>query len=343
MPEIQYMFCELEHKIFNATPASFNVFALDVFHFQYKHNSLYRQYADALHTDVAAIRLVSQVPFLPIRFFKTHPVVTGNFTPQAVFESSGTTGSTNSRHLVKDVELYRSSFIKAFERAYGSISNWCIIGLLPSYLERGNSSLVYMVSELVRESRHPQSGFYLYNFADLHKTLMHLEQSGQKTILIGVTFALVAFAEHYPLPLRHTVVMETGGMKGRGRELTRPELHAILMQAFQCGPIHAEYGMTELLSQAYSSGGGIFDPPSWMKILVRSDDDPFEVAAGPAGNASSIDGAINVVDLANLYSCSFIATDDVGRLYQTGQFEVNGRLDNSDLRGCSLMVAGAYF
>ena len=312
--------------------------ALDLFRFQYANNPLYRQYIDTLgrHTDTlgvdpAAIATPEAIPFLPIGFFKTQAVRTTDFVPEAVFASSGTTGMVTSRHEIKDLGLYRNSFTAGFERFYGSITDWCIIGLLPSYLERGNSSLVVMADELIRRSGHPESGFYLYEHAALYEILQRLEAQGQKTLLIGVSFALLDFAEKYSLSLQHTVVMETGGMKGRRRELTRTELHTFLTDRLGVKTIHAEYGMTELLSQAYSPGGGLFSCPPWMKVLVRSEDDPLEV------NGEG-EGILNVIDLANRWSCAFLATEDVGRVYPDGRFEVAGRVDNSDIRGCSLLV-----
>lgn len=305
---------------------------LELFAFQYANNPLYRQYTDALGVDPGHITAPAAIPFLPIGFFKTQAVRTTDFTPEAVFTSSGTTGMVTSRHEIKDLALYRASFRAGFQRFYGDITDWCVIGLLPSYLERANSSLVVMADELIRESGHPDSGFYLYDHASLYAVLQRLEAQGQKTLLIGVTFALLDFAEQYTLSLRHTVVMETGGMKGRRRELTRPELHAYLGQRLGVNAIHAEYGMTELLSQAYSAGGGIFTCPSWMQVLVRMEDDPLDVR-------TEGEGILNIIDLANRWSCAFLATDDVGRVYPDGRFEVSGRVDNSDMRGCSLLVA----
>lgn len=223
--------------------------------------------------------------------------------------------------------------MKAFELFYGPVSEWCIIGLLPSYLERSNSSLVVMADELIRRSGHASSGFYLYEHEKLAGVLQDLESKHQKTLLIGVTFGLLDFAEQFPMPLKHTIIMETGGMKGRREEMTRQEVHDILKKAFQLDAIHSEYGMTELLSQGYSTGEGIFLTPPWMKVSVRLEDDPLDVR-------SSGTGIINVIDLANIYSCCFIATEDVGRVYENGSFEVQGRVDNSDIRGCSLMIAG---
>ena len=327
------MICEFEDKVFNVQTADFETLALDIFRFQYNHNPVYHQYVKALSIVGDDVITISRIPFLPIQFFKTHAVKTTSFEPAVVFESSGTTQTLNSRHFVKDTGLYRQSFLQAWQQFYGPVEDWCIIGLLPSYLERGNSSLVYMASELVRLSRHTDSGFYLYEHEKLQQVLKGLEKAGQKTLLIGVTFALLDFAEKYPLPLHNTIVMETGGMKGRREEMTRQEVHAILKNAFQLSAIHSEYGMTELLSQAYSAGEGIFDCPAWMKVVVRQEDDPFDIRLSGTG-------VINIIDLANIYSCSFIATDDIGKLDVSGQFEVQGRMDNSDIRGCSLMVTG---
>lgn len=306
--------------------------ALDIFRFQYTENALYRQYVDTLGVAPASVRTLEAIPFLPVSFFKTFPVRSTNFTPETVFESSGTTGMVTSRHEVKDLDLYRKSFTAAFEHFYGPTGEWCIIGLLPAYLERSNSSLVLMVHELIAASGNPDSGFYLYEHEKLHETLQRLETKGQKTLLIGVTFALLDFAEKYAMELSHTVIMETGGMKGRRKEITRAELHAFLTQRLGVKTIHAEYGATELLSQAYSDGNGLFTCPAWMRVLVRKEDDPLDVA--PTG-----EGIINIIDLANIWSCSFIATEDVGFVHADKRFEVAGRVDNSDIRGCSLLVA----
>lgn len=243
-----------------------------------------------------------------------------------------------SRHLVKDAGIYRQSFLTCFEQFYGAAGNWCILGLLPSYLERHHSSLVYMVNELIRQSGHPQSGFYLHDMAALAAMLRQLEDKGQQALLIGVTFALLDFAAAHPMELRHTVIMETGGMKGRRKEITRPEVHTLLQQAFGTKHIHAEYGMTELLSQAYSAGRGIFRCPPWMKVLLRDEEDPFHILQPNPGSRQALRGAINIIDLANCYSCCFIATDDAGLAYADGSFEVLGRLDHSDIRGCSLLA-----
>jgi hypothetical protein len=305
--------------------------ALEVFRFQAQNNPTYGEFLKALCVDPAAVAGLDRIPFLPVRLFKERPIRTTDFAPEALFESSGTTGSVNSRHEVKDLSLYKSSCIKGFEMNYGPVGDWCILGLLPSYLERSHSSLVCMVDELIRRSGHADSGFYLYEHDKLFALLNRLETAGQKTLLIGVSFALLDFSEKYSLSLRHTVVMETGGMKGRRREMLRVELHALLSQRLGTAVIHAEYGMTELLSQAYSKGNGLFTPVPWMKVLVRSEDDPFEVKE--VG-----EGVLNIIDLANVWSCSFLATDDVGKVYPGGNFEVSGRMDNSDMRGCSLLL-----
>jgi hypothetical protein len=314
-----------------AGASDFTALALEVFQFQYQNNALYRSYTDLLGVDPAAISAITQIPFLPVSFFKTHSVRTTAFEPEVVFESSGTTGTGGSRHEVRSLPLYKRSFLDGFEHFYGPVGDWCIIGLLPAYLERSNSSLVVMVDELIRRSGHPESGFYLYEHDKLYDVLRGLEGRGQKTLLIGVTFALLDFAEAYSLPLRHTIVMETGGMKGRRKEITRQELHGFLTERLGLKSIHAEYGMTELLSQAYSAGHGLFEAAPWMKVLVRKEDDPL--AVGLQG-----EGILNVIDLANLYSCAFLATEDIGKIYADGRFDVSGRVDNSDIRGCSQLV-----
>jgi phenylacetate-coenzyme A ligase PaaK-like adenylate-forming protein len=334
------MTCEWHDKIFSVSEAGFQALALEIFHFQYQNNRVYRAFTEALMINPSVINSIEKIPFLPISFFKSHEIKTGEFYPKMIFESSGTTGSATSRHFVKDTGIYTESFTRAFEKNYGAINEFCIIGLLPSYLERKTSSLVFMVHELIKRSGHPQSGFYLDEFEKLKNVLEELETKKQKTILLGVTFALLDFAETFPIPLHSTIVMETGGMKGRREEMTSTEVHEILKKKFCKNEIHSEYGMTELLSQAYSKGNGLFHCPPWMKVLVRVDEDPFLIKS--AGS-----GTINIIDLANIWSCSFIATDDVGKLNADarpddsvgrGSFEVLGRMDNSDLRGCSLMV-----
>jgi hypothetical protein len=326
---------ELVEKVFAANAENFNSIALEVFHFQYANNEVYRKYCDTIKTDVTAVKHFTQIPFLPISFFKTHTIVTGSFKPEAIFESSGTTTTVNSKHYVKDISLYEKSFGGCFHLFYGNAKDWCVIALLPSYLERKNSSLVMMADKLIQQSQHRQSGFYLNEFEKLKTVLSGLENSKQKTLLIGVTFGLLDFAEQFAMPLHNTTIMETGGMKGRREEMTRAQVHGILSKAFQKENIHSEYGMTELLSQAYSKGNGIFNCPPWMKILLREEDDPFAVHEP---NNKTITGAINIIDLANIYSCSFIAAEDAGKLYADGSFEVMGRLDNTDIRGCSLLA-----
>lgn len=319
--------------IFSMQPSELEATALELFQFQYRENELYRAYTDALRVKPAAVKSILEIPYLPIQFFKTHPVVCGSFEPELVFESSGTTQTVNSRHLVKDAAIYTKSFMTAFEQFYGPVTDYVVVGLLPSYLERQHSSLVCMVQEMIVRSGREESGFYLYEHDKLQQQLQVLEARQQKVLLIGVTFGLLDFAEKYTLQLQHTIVMETGGMKGRREEWTREEVHAFLKEKLGVAAIHAEYGMTELLSQAYSKGHGYFETPPWMKVLVRDENDPFQLSAGKAA------GVMNVIDLANIYSCAFIATEDIGKIHADGHFEVLGRLDNSALRGCSLMVS----
>ncbi len=319
------------HKVFGVSEADFEALSLEIFRYQFENNRVYNNYVKALGVNPSGINTITQIPFLPIRFFKSHPVQTGDFIPETVFESSGTTGTVNSRHLVKDISLYTESFTRSFELFYGPVKNWCIIGLLPSYLERSKSSLVFMVNNMIKESAHEKSGFYLDEYDQLFTVLNELERQQQKTLLIGVTFALLDFAEQFQPVLKNTVVMETGGMKGRRKEMIRPELHELLTKSFHITTVHSEYGMTELLSQAWSTGEGIFNTPPWMKILVRDEEDPLLVRETGAG-------AINVIDLANVHSCSFIATDDAGKVFKNRSFEILGRMDGSDLRGCSLLM-----
>lgn len=318
------------NNIFDAS-LPFSTKAVQAAQYQDARNTVYQSWNGLLHRDIARVNDICDIPFLPISFFKTHRVVSGQSAPAVIFESSGTTQSNVSRHYVSDLDIYRRSFTGAFQRFYGHIGDWCIIGLLPSYLERQHSSLVLMVDELVRKSGHPGSGFYLHDLEALHTMLLRLEEQGQQTLLIGVTFALLDFAAAFPLRLQHTVVMETGGMKGRRKELTRQEVHAQLCTRLGVPVIHSEYGMTELLSQAYSARNGRFHCPPWMKVLVREEDDPLVVHTQGRG-------VLNIIDLANIHSCCFIATDDVGTVFPDGSFEVLGRMDSSDMRGCSLMA-----
>jgi hypothetical protein len=311
--------------------------ALEIFFIQSANNELYKKYIQALGIEPGTVDSIEKIPFLPISFFKTHQVITGTFQPEIIFESSGTTGENTSRHFVKSIDLYKKSFTKGFNLFYGDISKWCILGLLPGYLERDNSSLIVMVDDLIKKSNNPNSGFYLHDHEKLYQALVHNEITGQPTLLIGVTYALLDFAEKYSMKLQNTFIMETGGMKGKRKEMTREEVHEILRNKFGLNKIHSEYGMTELLSQAYSKGDGIFETPPWMKVLTREYNDPFAINSF-ATNKRSSNGLINIIDLANLYSCCFIATDDVGRVYKNNRFEVLGRRDVSDLRGCSLLT-----
>ncbi|HEX4958261.1 MAG TPA: acyl transferase [Lacibacter sp.] len=316
------------NKVFSVDEVNFYQLADELYQFQLQHNPVY----EAFYREVSQVADFVDMPvFLPISFFKTHKVVSGVFDPAVVFESSGTSLQQQSRHFVKDTALYEASFTNGFEAFYGPPSDWCFLGLLPSYLERGGSSLVYMVDKLMQLSQHPANGFYLHNHHQLVTTLRQLELQDQKTMLFGVTYALLDFAAQYRLSCKHTVITETGGMKGRREELLREEVHEQLKKCFGVQHIHSEYGMTELMSQAYSQGGGIFHCPPWMKVLVREEDDPFTVKAKGKG-------ALNIIDLANIYSCSFIATDDIGEVFEDGSFKVLGRMDNSDVRGCSLLT-----
>ena len=323
------------NNIFSVTPELFPQMAWQVAQFQQQHNAVYQEWCGLLGVSCfatsAPIVPIEQIPFLPIRLFKSHQVVTTFFEPEVVFESSGTTNSINSKHYVKSMSLYQESYLQAFRHFYGSETEWCIIGLLPSYLERSGSSLVTMVNDLIVRSGHIDSGFYLYDFDKLANTLKRLHSEQQPIMLIGVTFALLDFAAQYPMDLHNMVVIETGGMKGRRKEMVREEVQAILKKQWQLPTIHAEYGMTELLSQAYSKGDGIFVCPPWMRVLVRSEDNPLEVK-------KSGRGILNVIDLCNVYGASFIATDDVGEVFEDGSFTILGRMDNSDIRGCSLLV-----
>lgn len=327
------------NNIFCTKPGLFNQTALDVFVYQYNENAVYRRWCDLIipaqhprnEAGVPIFEHYTQVPAMPIDFFKSETVQTGSYDPALFFESSGTTGTVQSKHYLKDEGLYQQSFLTSFEAVYGPLSNWCIIGLLPAYLERPHSSLVYMVEHLIKVSNHAQSGFYLYNHDALAETLKANEAAGQKTLLIGVTFALLDFAQNFSMPLSYTTILETGGMKGRRKELTRDEVHGVLMDAFKLTSIHGEYGMTELLSQAYATENGMYKCPPWMRVLVREEEDPLAIK-------TSGRGSLQVIDLANLHSCAFIATEDVGAVYEDGSFEVFGRMDHSALRGCSLMV-----
>ena len=296
---------------------------------------------DALGISIREVTSLEKIPFLPISFFKSAKVATTEFKEEEIFESSGTTGTSTSRHYVKDLSLYRRSFLTAFHQFYGDPRDWRILALLPGYWERGHSSLIMMADELILASTHPESGFYLNDWDALYRSLLHLEIARQPVLLLGVTFALLDFAEKHSMELHNTTVMETGGMKGRREELTREAVHHELKSRLGVSTVHSEYGMTELLSQAYSSEAGIFRCPPWMRILIREENDPLSIRALPQGQ-KPLSGLINIIDLANLYACSFIATDDLGRLHANSQFEVMGRRDNSDIRGCSLLLTESY-
>lgn len=310
----------------------FEKIALKVFRLQYDTNDVYREFCDLLHVKKQEVQSLQQIPFLPIQFFKSHKVVSNDNLIQETFTSSGTTGMITSKHHVTDVSLYEESYRRGFSQFYGNIEDYTILALLPSYLEREGSSLIYMVNDLIQLSNNPNSGFYLNQYDDLIKTLIDLDHSGQNVILIGVTYALLDLIERQKFELKNTIVMETGGMKGKRKEMIREELHEILRNGFGVSTIHSEYGMTELLSQAYSLGNGVFECPPWMQILIRETEDALNYVA----NGKT--GGINVIDLANINSCSFIATQDLGKKNPNNSFEVLGRFDNSDIRGCNLMV-----
>lgn len=305
---------------------------MKVFRFQYENNLVYREFCNFLNTDTQKVKSLQQIPFLPIQFFKSHDVVSNSDAIQETFTSSGTTGMITSKHLVTDASLYEQSYRNAFSDFYGNIEDYVVLALLPSYLERSGSSLIYMIKDLIELSNNEHSGFYLHNYDELIAKLIELDNSGQNVILFGVTYALLDLVEKQKFQLKNTIIMETGGMKGKRKEMIREELHEILCNGFGVQSIHSEYGMTELLSQAYSLGEGIFECPAWMQILTRDTEDALTfVDYGKTGG-------INVIDLANINSCSFIATQDLGKKYPDNSFEVLGRFDNSDIRGCNLMV-----
>ncbi len=323
----------LAQRIFNVSnDHDFTKLAIEVFNFQYQQNRIYQNFCKLLKINPKEVNSIEKIPFLPIEFFKSRQVVSGGFEYETTFLSSGTTGKNQSKHFVKDLKVYEKSFVKGFEQFYGQLSDYCFLALLPSYLEREGSSLIYMTEYLIKHSNNPLSGFYLNNYDALIETIEKLKNQHQKTILIGVSFALLDLAEHYQLNLSDIIIMETGGMKGRRAELTREELHSIYKKRFNVTHIHSEYGMTELLSQAYSKGNGIFKPPNWMKILIREPNDPFNILS------TNQTGGVNVIDLANYNSCSFIATQDLGKMLDDNSFEILGRFDNSDLRGCNLLI-----
>jgi len=314
-------------------PLDFEKKALEIFKFQFENNLVYRSFCDLLYKHPCDIKKIKDIPFLPIDFFKSHEIKISSKKTSKIFTSSGTTGSNLSRHFVTDLNLYEKSFINCFKIFYGNIKEYTILGLLPSYLERNNSSLIYMVNKMIKQSKFPESRFYLDEIDELKETILKLEKSKRKTILIGVSYALLDLIEYHKFNLKYTVVMETGGMKGQRKELIKSELHKLLRNGFGVNNIHSEYGMTEILSQAYSKKNGLFSTPPWMNILIRDTEDAQSIL--PLNRT----GGINIIDLANINSCSFIATMDLGKLHKNGEFEIMGRFDQSDIRGCNLMVS----
>ena len=323
----------MQKDIFNIqNKEDFKEAALSVFKHQFKNNKVYRSFCDLLYIHPSDVSKVEEIPFLPIQFFKSRKVISSLSEIEATFTSSGTTGSITSKHFVTDITLYKESYLKGFSHFYGNIEEYTVLALLPNYLERKGSSLVFMVDDLIKKSKNTESGFYLNNIEELAKKLTELDKNGQKTLLIGVSFALLDLIELQQFNLKNTIIMETGGMKGRRKELIRDELHQVLQNGFGVSKIHSEYGMTELLSQGYSKGNGVFETPPWMKILTRDTEDALTIQQ--IGKT----GGINVIDLANYNSCSFIATQDLGKVHNNNTFEIIGRFDNSDIRGCNLMV-----
>ncbi|WP_262249490.1 acyl transferase [Parapedobacter soli] len=323
----------MNNEVFSIkTHQDFDDTCIKIFRHQAEHCAVYKEYLSLIRINPGTIEKPEAIPFLPIDFFKSHRVVSSTRQPQVVFSSSGTTGSVQSKHYVVDTAVYEQSFRMAFERFYGNPADMAILALLPSYSEREGSSLIYMVDDLIHQSGNPLSGYFLYNHNDLFHALQELKAAGTRTLLIGVTYALLDFVENHAVDFPQLMVMETGGMKGKRREMIREEVHERLCRGFHVAEIHSEYGMTELLSQAYSAGGGLFRCPPWMQIHIRDTNDPFDIL--PLNRT----GAINIIDLANIHSCAFIATQDLGRKYADGSFEVLGRFDQSDIRGCNLLV-----
>jgi len=319
--------------IFNINNAdAFEKIALQIFKYQFENNRVYRSFCDLLYKHPSDIKHIEDIPFLPIQFFKSHKVLSSSKPVQQTFTSSGTTGSVTSKHCVSDLSIYESSFNNTFEAFYGNIKDYTVLALLPNYLEREGSSLVYMVDHLIRASKKPESGFYLDTLSKLKDKLEVLDRQGEKVLLIGVSFALLDLVDSHHFQLKNTIIMETGGMKGRRKELIREELHKALKKGFGVDVIHSEYGMTELLSQAYSRGNGLFKCPKWMRVFTRDTEDALTL------QTKEKSGGLNIIDLANVNSCSFIATQDLARTHKDGSFEVLGRFDDSDIRGCNLMV-----
>jgi phenylacetate-coenzyme A ligase PaaK-like adenylate-forming protein len=307
--------------------------SLEIFKFQAENNSIYKEWLKHLKVDANSVRTIQDIPFLPISFFKNQCIVSGQLNPKAtIFTSSSTTSQISAKHYVNDIGLYEKSFMRSFEQLYGSVNNYCILALLPNYLQRQGSSLVYMVDYLIKKGNNIDSGFYLDNLNELKQKINRLKTQNQKVLLIGVSYALLDLCELDVELNGDFIVMETGGMKGRRKEMIKEELHKVLKKGLGVDKIHSEYGMTELLSQAYSKENGIFENPPWMRFLIRDIDDPLQI------QKQDKTGGINVIDLANIYSCSFIATQDLGKLNENNQLELMGRFDHSDVRGCNLMM-----
>ena len=318
-------------KIFNIqNNDEFERICLELFEFQMDYNPIYSAYSEIILKGKNPNKL-TDIPFLPISFFKKEQIICQGQKIEEIFLSSGTTGH-QSKHLISDLNIYKSSFHKSFQRFYGDVKNYCILSLLPNYRERDSSSLIYMVDDLIKSSQHTKSGFYLNDYKRLSETISELEENGQKTILFGVSYALLDLAKQFPQKLKNTIIIETGGTKGKRKEYLKEELHKLLKAAFELDNIHSEYGMTELLSQSYSKGEGIFYSPAWKKVLIRDVNDPLSIV----GN--NVSGGMNIIDLANIYSCPFIATQDLGKTKEDGSFSVVGRFDNSDVRGCNLLI-----
>ena len=318
-------------EIFNIhSEEEFVKICLKIYELQMDNNPIYSAYSQIILKGEIPKKL-EEIPFLPIEFFKTEQIICVTQKIEELFLSSGTTGN-QSKHLVSDLSIYENSFRNTFQLFYGDITDYCILSLLPNYREREGSSLIYMVDDLIKRSKHPKSGFYLNNYKEVSETILELEKNGQKTLLIGVSYALLDMAKDYPMKLENTIIMETGGTKGKRKELLKEELHKLLKEAFSLDSIHSEYGMTELLSQSYSEGDNIFKTPPWKKVLIRDVNDPLTILG------KNRSGGINIIDLANIYSCPFIATQDLGRLHEDESFSVLGRFDNSDVRGCNLLV-----
>jgi phenylacetate-coenzyme A ligase PaaK-like adenylate-forming protein len=325
---------DLQRRIFSIKRAEdFWAISLEVFEYQYNNNVVYHDFINSLGKRSLKPKSPFEIPFLPVEFFRNHKILTGNLPVEMVFESSGTTGVTPGKHFVNDLKLYEESFLRSFRLFYGEPEEYLIAALLPSYTERTGSSLVYMADKIIGRSMNRFSGFYKNNPDGLVQIIKNAIGEKQKVLLLGVSFALIDLAENQSLDLSGVIVMETGGMKGRRKELTRSELHYVLKEKLNVQAIHSEYGMTELLSQSYSKEDGIFFSPPWMKIIIRDPLDPLTLYDEPDGT-----GGINIIDLANINSCSFIATDDLGRVHENGGFEILGRFDNSDVRGCNLMA-----